>query len=724
MKISEIDIPEQLKTILERAGYEILYPPQTEAIRAGALKGKNIVLASPTASGKTLVAELCVINNILKDKGKSLYLTPLRALANEKYEEFQKYMSLKKRNGENIKIAISTGDFDSADEWLVKYDIIISTNEKVDSLLRHKATWMNEIRTIVADEIHLLTDQDRGPTLEITLTKLMELNPEAQLLALSATVSNADDIARWIDGVAITTDWRPVPLREGVYYGGEILFKDGSAKKISLKTGRPSLDIALEVVREGGQVLVFTETRRASVEYGKNAANALSKELSDSQRTKLNTLAKKIMSSGEKTRLSELLAQQVKGGVAFHHAGLTGAHRKIVEDSFKSGMIKILAATPTLASGVNTPARAVLITSYRRYDPRYGRNPISVLEYKQFSGRAGRPKYDTFGEAILIAKTYEEQEHLMETYVCGEPEKVWSKLSAENVLRPHVLSTIATGFAYTEEDLYQFFSKTFHAQQYELKSLKLKVGRILKFLFEEGMVEHIKGRLSPTKFGRRISELYIDPLSAVIIRDGLKRRPSKLTNLSLLQLVSRTPDISPKPYPRGREAGRLSAYAEEHYDELIFKPMNSLYEMLIYEQDYEDFLSELKCAAVLQDWIEEMSEDHILERHMVEPGDLLRLTQTAEWLLYATYELARLFEHNDLLRKLAVLRARVRSGVKEELVPLVQIEGVGRVRARILYNNGFHTMADLRRASLSSLTALPTIGTAIAKKIKEHVSCA
>ncbi|MEM3381047.1 MAG: DEAD/DEAH box helicase, partial [Candidatus Bathyarchaeia archaeon] len=229
MKVSEIEIPEQLKAILERAGYENLYPPQIEAIRAGALKGKNILLASPTASGKTLVAELCIIHNILKDRGKSLYLTPLRALANEKYEEFQKYNSLKKSNGENITVAISTGDFDSADEWLGRYDIIVSTNEKVDSLLRHKATWMNEIRTIVADEIHLLTDQDRGPTLEITLTRLMKLNPEAQLLALSATVSNADDIARWIDGVAITTDWRPVPLREGVYYGGEILFKDGSA---------------------------------------------------------------------------------------------------------------------------------------------------------------------------------------------------------------------------------------------------------------------------------------------------------------------------------------------------------------------------------------------------------------------------------------------------------------------------------------------------------------
>ncbi|MGQ9542760.1 MAG: DEAD/DEAH box helicase [Candidatus Bathyarchaeia archaeon] len=721
MKIDEIGLPDQLKTVLDLAGYNSLYPPQIEAIKAGALEGRNIVLASPTASGKTLVAELCIIHNTLEGEGKSLYLTPLRALANEKYEEFQKYKNLKKRNGESIKIAISTGDFDSADEWLEKYDIIVSTNEKVDSLLRHRTPWMDEIRTVVADEIHLLTDQDRGPTLEITLTKLMELNPEAQILALSATVRNAEDIARWIGGVAITTDWRPVPLKEGVYYGGEIQFKDGSARRVTDDTGKPSLDIALEVVREGGQALVFTETRKAAVEYGKIAASTLSKELSNSQRLELEALAKRIVASGEKTKLSELLAQQVLGGAAFHHAGLTGTHRKIVEDSFKAGTIKILAATPTLASGVNTPARVVLITSYRRYDPGYGRSPISVLEYKQFSGRAGRPKYDMFGEAVLIAKTHQEREYLMETYVCGEPEKVWSKLSVEKVLRPHVLSTIATGFAYTEEDLHQFFSKTFHAQQYDLKSLRVKVGRILKFLFEESMVEMRGGRLTPTRFGRRVSELYIDPVSAVIIRNGLSYRPKKLTEISLLQLVSHTPDITPRPYPRGMEIERLNLYAEEHADEFILKTASTWCDTLLYEQDYEDFLSELKCVSVLQDWIEEMSEDRILEKHKVEPGDLLRLTQTAEWLIYATHELARLLEHTDILRKLAILKVRIRSGVREELVPLVQIEGVGRVRARMLYNSGFHTVEDLRRASLSSLTAVPTIGDATAKKIKKQV---
>ncbi|MEM2942146.1 MAG: DEAD/DEAH box helicase [Candidatus Bathyarchaeia archaeon] len=721
MRVSQLQIPEDAKRILLEAGYDSLWPPQEEAIEAGVLEGKNLVLASPTASGKTLIAELCILNNTLRGMGKALYLTPLRALANEKFEEFQKYRDLSKAGGSRIKIATSTGDYDSSDEWLQRYDIIISTNEKVDSLLRHKARWISEVGTIVADEIHLLTDQERGPTLEVTLTKLMKLNPKSQILALSATVKNAEEVAHWIRGAPVTTEWRPVPLKEGVFSTGEVQFKDGSARKVSEETGRPALDIALESVRNGGQALVFTETRRAAVQFGKKSSEALHGRLTSTQRRILGSLAGKVLSTGEKTRLSELLAEQIRSGAGFHHAGLAAAHRRIVENAFKAGHLKILAATPTLAAGVNLPARTVVISSYERYEPGYGRYPISVLEYKQYSGRAGRPTYDSYGESILVAKTADEQEYLMERYVCAEPEKVRSKLSAERVLRPHVLSTIATGFAHTEEGLYDFFSGTFYAQQNDLKSLRLKVGGILKLLAEEGMVKIESRNVSATRFGRRVSELYIDPISAVVIRDGLHNRPSRLTEISLLQLIAHTPDITPKTRPRGAESERLSLFAEEHSRELMFKNPGPWNLGLSYQHDYEDFLAELRCVMVLEEWIRETSEDDILRNHRFEPGDLLRLTQTSEWLMYAAEELAKLFEQKDLLRPIKLLRMRIRSGVKEELVELAQLEGVGRVRARMLYNSGFHTIADLRKASLGSLNVVPTIGIAMAKKIKDQV---
>ncbi|MEM1767180.1 MAG: DEAD/DEAH box helicase, partial [Candidatus Bathyarchaeia archaeon] len=194
----ELSIPESVKEILIQGGIIELNPPQVEAIRAGVLEGRNLVLASPTASGKTLIAELCAMKHVLERDGKVLYLTPLRALANEKYEEFNKYSSIIKPNGERVSVGITTGDYDSADPWLERYDIIVATNEKADSLLRHRAKWIDDISLVVADEVHLLNEADRGPTLEIVLARFMQINPEIQILALSATISNAEEIAEWL----------------------------------------------------------------------------------------------------------------------------------------------------------------------------------------------------------------------------------------------------------------------------------------------------------------------------------------------------------------------------------------------------------------------------------------------------------------------------------------------------------------------------------------------
>ncbi len=466
MRIRELQLDPQVVTLLENEGLDQFYPPQEDAIKAGVLDGKNLVLASPTASGKTLVAEICILKHILERNGKAIYLAPLRALASEKFKEFQRYSSIKKPSGEHLRIGMSTGDYDSSDPWLGRYDIIISTNEKADSLLRHRAPWMNELSLVVADEIHLLTEHERGPTLEVVLTRLTEINPNIQVLALSATVRNAEEVGQWLHAGSVTTDWRPVPLREGIYNLGQLQFNDGSSRTIQSGTKTPVLDIALDVLSSGGQALIFTETRRSAVEMGRKAAIAVKPRISKIEERSLNTIAERILSSGEKTRLGEALASQIASGAGFHHAGLTGPHRGIVETAFRDGRIKVLAATPTLAAGVNLPARTVIISSYERFESGHGRYPISVLEYKQFCGRAGRPKYDKYGESVLIARNQDEADWLMENYVIAQPEKLWSKLAVEKILRPHVLSTVAAGYAKTEEGLYEFFGRTFYAHQY------------------------------------------------------------------------------------------------------------------------------------------------------------------------------------------------------------------------------------------------------------------
>jgi len=716
VKISELPIDKQVIELLSKEGLDELYPPQQHAIQAGVLEGKNLVLASPTASGKTLVAELCILQHVLEHRGKAIYLAPLRALASEKFKEFQRYSAIKKPNGDHVRAGISTGDYDSSDPWLGRYDIILCTNEKADSLLRHKAPWMSELTLVVADEVHLLTEQQRGPTLEVVLTRLTEINPNIQVLTLSATVRNAEEVGSWLKAGSVTTDWRPVPLREGIYHDNQVQFRDGASRAILGGTKTPSLDIALDVLSTGGQALIFTETRRSAVEMGRKASVAVKSRLSKPEERALSTIAERILSTGEKTRLSEALAMQVAGGAGFHHAGLAGIHRGMVEDAFREGRIKVLAATPTLAAGVNLPARAVVISSYERYEAGYGRYPISVLEYKQFCGRAGRPKYDKFGEALLIARNPDEAEWLMENYVLAQPEKLWSKLAAERVLRPHVLSTVAAGYAHSEEGLYNFFARTFYAHQYGPRLIKTKIGDILRFLFKEEMVLMEGKDLSASKFGKRVSELYIDPMSAVILRDGLYNRAKKMTDLSILHLISKTPDLSPRPRPRGGEVDKLSLLAEQRSDEFTY-PMPTQFEDPV---AYEEFLGELNAAQVLSDWIDERTEDQILETRKVEPGDLLRLVQGSEWLILATQELGRLFGHKDLLAPLEMLKVRLAKGVRPELVKLTTLEGVGRVRARMLYDAGLKTIEDIKERSLDQLMSIRTIGPSLAKKIKEQ----
>jgi helicase len=730
LKIAELSVPESVKEVLLGLGIAELFPPQEETIRAGVLDGKNIVLASPTASGKTLIAELCGLKHVLERGGKVIYLSPLRALASEKFEEFKKYTSIKKVDGRKVSVGISTGDFDTADNWLERYDIIITTNEKADSLLRHRAKWMDSISLVIADEIHLLNDAGRGPTLEIVLARLLQVNPNIQILALSATINNVDEIAGWLNAKYIVTEWRPINLKEGVMLKDEIQYKDGESRKIEQETHLPIVNLVLNTLKNGGQALIFASTRRNAVSAAKTVASHMNKaspktgsklvkrSLEDAQKKVLEKEAKKILDAGERTQLSEELADLVRCATAYHHAGLSGAHRKVIEDAFKERKIKVLTATPTLAWGVNLPARTVIIQDYRRFEAGLGNYPISVLDYKQMAGRAGRPKYDKFGESVLLSKTADESDYLMESYVLAKPERIWSRLAVEKIIRGHVLSTIASDFAHTENGIYEFFGKTFYAYQYDVKAIKSVINKILRFLHDEEMIYVVGNDIFATKFGKRISELYIDPLSGVIIRDALQSKPPILTEFSLLHLVSHTPDMGPIMRPYQREMEKLAVQTEEHKQELFIEPPDQWSDHI----GYAEFLGEVKTAMVMNNWIEELPEEKIMERFSVQPGDLYRTIETAKWLLHATDELSPVVAKNKEVSDLShEIVERVSKGIKKELLPIVRLEGVGRVRGRIIFNAGYQTIPDLKHASIEELTNLPSVGPRLAKKIKEQV---
>jgi helicase len=707
----------KVKSLLGLLGYSSLYPPQELALAKGLLEGKNLLVTTPTASGKTLIAMMAAIKTI--EKGlKVIYLTPLRALATEKYHDFLALENID-ITGIKTRVKVSSSDYNSSGKEVEDADVVILTNEKMDSLMRHGAEWISDVGLFVADEVHLIGEQERGPTLEMILTNIRQLYPESQILALSATVANSDDIANWLGCELIKSNWRPTKLIEGVYEDGNIRMNDGSRFKILTSVGVTSaaIDIAIDSLKNAGQALIFADTRKRAFSLASKAAEAVYKSLDKSAQQRAFDLSSQILSKGDDTELTRNLSHLVSKGVGFHHAGLGPSSRAIVEESFKKGIIKLLTATPTLAAGVNLPARRIILASILRYDAEYGINiPISVLEYKQLSGRAGRPQYDTFGEAILVAESGVNAEDLYDQYILGHPEPLRSQLMNDRAIRVHLLSAIARVPGIKKNEIYHLFESTLFARNYQKNTVVFKVDAALNYLEEEYLIKGRNDRYIATDFGRKATLLYIDPLTAVQFRKALgsfDRSATRRNNgnnkshtLGFLHIITTSADFYPKLSLRKKDFEELSLLIQCHSNELFYP------------------ITEYDCSRsllALNEWIDESSDRMISNKVGVEPGDMHRMVENGGWLTYSLYEVAKLLKREDLLTEIHNLRSRIKYGVREELIPIVALEGIGRVRARALYDAGLTDIRKLAKVSGSKLAAISKIGPTVAAKLKEQL---
>jgi helicase len=704
-----------IKIFLDLLGYSSLYPPQELALSKGVLEGKNLLITTPTASGKTLIAVMAAIKAI--EKGlKVVYLTPLRALATEKYRYLQNLESMDIIS-RKIRVRVASSDYDASGREVTGVDVVVLTNEKMDSIIRHgSSTWISDVGLFVADEVHLLGDRGRGPTLEMMLTKIRTMYPQSQILALSATVANSEDIARWLGCELIESNWRPTKLVEGVYEHGMVRMNDGNQFKLETSSGVSSavIDIAIDSLDNGGQALVFAETRKRAASLAAKAADGVYKRLDKTSKRMAEEVSSAIRSKGDDTELTRNLCHLVSKGVAFHHAGLGPSSREIVEESFKAGVIKLLTATPTLAAGVNLPARRVVIASILRYDSDYGGNiPISILEYKQICGRAGRPKYDSFGEAVIVAESGASAQDLYDHYILGTPEPLRSQLTNDRAIRVHLLSTIASSPGMKKFGIYDLFGSTLFAQQYRKSIVSLKVDAALVYLESEGLIKSKNDRYIATEFGRRATLLYIDPLTAVEFRKSIESIKHMSTNknngnsnytIGFLHLITNSADFYPKLSLRKKDYEELYAIIQQHSNELFYQ------------------ISEYDCSRslwALYEWINETSDRVLNDKIGVEPGDTHRMVEISDWLAYSLYEVAKLLKREDLLVSIHDLRIRIKYGIREELLPLVALEGIGRIRARALYDAGFTDIKKVAKASESKLSAIQKIGPAVANKLKE-----
>lgn len=746
--VEDLDIPDGLKQDFIDSGITELNPPQEMAVEAGLMEGEDMIVAAPTASGKTFIAELAMVNQVVGNGKTAVYIVPLKALAAEKYQDFSERY-------EDMDVMMSVGDKDESGDYLETADIVIVTSEKLDSMLRHSPSWIHQIGLVVVDEIHLLTSPDRGPTLEVTLTRLRDLL-EFQLLGLSATISNSDELAEWLDAELVESDYRPVELKEGIYQQNKVKFYEGDGNSgktrenedsgvsgfktgtdiknsdsgeeaseeifIEDRHGRATQNILENTLEMDKQCIIFCSSRKGSEKESDRCAKVAEKDLDRQEKQELKRIADDIKNVlGNPTSQCKRLAKNVRKGAAFHHAGLVNEQRQLVEDAFKEGLIRSISATPTLAAGVNLPAFRVVLRDVKRYTGS-GMDFIPVLEYEQMTGRAGRPKYDDSGEAVTLAKNPGMENEILERYIQGEPEKIQSKLAAEPILRMHTLSLVASRFCTTGEELLKFYRKTFYAHQYgTMAEVDQKVKEVIEQLRDYEFLREDEFKATTT--GKRVSELYIDPDSAHSMIESLEKAKKYKESddrdtraVSYLFMLSRTTEMQPSPRVKDKEYSEI--------EQALMDAEKYLLESVPEEWDmaYDSFVEDMKNSLMMRGWISEMDEEKIMEKYNIAPGGIRAKMQNADWLIYGAKELARtkeIDETGELDKDLEKLRLRVQHGIKEELLNLIKYDQIGRVRARKLYDHGIRDQEDIREVSFEKLKKL--IGKKTGKKLKKQV---
>ena len=801
--LRDFQIDERLKKMLEENwGISQLFPPQARAL-PNSLDGRNLMLAIPTASGKSLVAHITMAHRLSNDlKGmRGVYIVPLKALASEKFRELSEICK-----SVDLKVGLAIGDRSSENNFVEDSDVLVCTSEKLDSMLRSNPSLMDDIGIVVADEFHLLQDPSRGPTLEILLSRIRHRVEGAQILALSATVGNANDLAEWLDADLVKSEWRPIALYSGTLTGLDLRYHSVESpggdfslpepKRLDGGVNKNLHSVLDDTTEMSKQMLVFVASRSSAQKEARELSKHVKSKLdagvhnfSDSVTESWDEMANSLSVRESGSVTAKALANAVRGGVGFHHAGLTSSQRRVVEEGFRTGNLLCIVATPTLAQGVNLPASRVVIRDSRRWSTVAARSmPLPVMEVRQMMGRAGRPGFDEFGESFLVSKSKQDEDSLIDLYLKGEPEDVTSKLAnpgAQNAeedgaLLAHILSIVATAGIDDRDAISRFLSKTFLSSQMNPETLEARTDDVLYWLCENGMIERrgeskqVENRIkesktaereedwqdempswansataipgldlipkeeaprrltprrgpaifgfkkasmykpsdsfipepaamtyAPTQLGARVSRLYLNPISGRIIQDGLRKaigiisgedNVGQVSPLSLLHLASCTPDFLPL-WPRKNDYGAIQEVLHGREREFLSTTT-----------DLEEE-RRMKGALVVNSWMDEDSLDSIENDWGVQAGDLRSRVELIEWLLYAMRRILSEDEdlgmmdrsaHKILYESIDEVHRRVRYGCKADILGLVAIRGVGRVRAREMSDTlGVNDASDL-----------------------------
>ena len=513
--------------------------------------------------------------------------------------------------------------------------------------------------------------------------------------------------------------------------------------KIEKVSNDSTVNVAIDTIRLNKQAIIFCSSKKSS----ESTAKDIIEHLPNKKDRIMDKLAKQISDSlQEPTTQCIDLSLCVRKGCAFHHAGLTNEQKHLIEKHFKNGDIKIICSTPTLAAGVNMPAFRTIIKSLTRYNGSWSEY-IPVLEYLQMSGRAGRPDFnDDHGESIMIAKNESNAAKLIEKYIFGQPEIVASNLANLSSLREYTLSILSSGHAQNKKTLLEFFSTTFYGyrltkSQVSIADEQNSLESILNcVLLDLTKFNHIKNaysnldtdfisssellkqdsdsvnKITVTNLGRTVVSLCIDPATAHDIVTCLKKKNvSSYMEFSILHMIIYTCFEREMLIPHVKRLSSLEIInLEIEYKNNLLTDVPEVYDV-----DHTRFKDALTISKIIYDYMNEKTEKDILNAYGMTPGIFYSIKKDCVRLLFVADKLASFHDMKNVVRCIRKTIFRIEYGVKEDIIQLVRLRGIGRVKGRRLHRNGIRTLEDIRVKNEKVLSKL--IGSKTAKKLKEQI---
>jgi replicative superfamily II helicase len=659
---------------------------QHEALPALVERDENVVVSAPTASGKTVLAELAICRAL--DAGETaLFIAPLRALTNEKEAEWERFESL------GYSVYVVTGERDLNSRRAERADVLVMTPEKVDSATRKhdspKYEFITDVACCVIDEVHLLDADRRGSVLEIAIARLRRLC-DPRVVALSATMGNVRDVAEWLDAPPECTfdfgdEFRPVDLHADVktYTHGENAFADKYRRLYR------ALDLAETHLREAGQALVFVSSRQDTVRAAEKARDELTAR-------DVPMSARGDGDFQERTERVEnaALRRSVTDGVAFHHAGLSKNDKDLIERWFREGFVELLFSTSTLAWGVNLPARCVVIRDTKLHDPLEGEVDMSPLDVLQMLGRAGRPGYDDVGYAWVVCDGSEVGKYRK---LLREGKPIESRLAED--LDAHLNAEIAMGTIRDLEDVMDWLETTFYyvragsePEQYDFADLRDRVRETLDSLVASGFVELGEDlAVSGTPVGRLASAYYLRLDTARRFHEVARK--DEIDADAILRAVAGAEEFDSV---NARQAERDAINA-------VLGGANVAADL---GAGGRKVLAVLRASA-MGSTPKELRSDAWIVR------------QNALRLLGALRAFLARFAEPEAANRARRTEARVEHGVSADAIGLTAISGVGPGRASKLASEAITTPAEVRGAGVEGLVAAG-LGEGVAEAVLEN----